>query len=197
MKKYFTSVLSLLVISVLAPGTACSDNKDKAPAAKKTTAAPGTGALPNYRYVDTDSVLAKYNLSKDFEEQMLRMQNDFDSEARKHENSLRNMQSSMQNKMQTNAYTEATYKADQERLAQMGNQADRILGQKQQAIQQATMDAQKVLNDSIQNFINDYNKVHGYDAIFYKAATVYIDPRLDITDEVVEGLNARYNKVKK
>lgn len=37
----------------------------------------------------------------------------------------------------------------------------------------------------------------GYDAILFKAATLYINPALDITNEVVEGLNARYNKVKK
>lgn len=30
-----------------------------------------------------------------------------------------------------------------------------------------------------------------------KAATLYINPALDVTDEVVKGLNERYNKVKK
>ena len=37
---------------------------------------------------------------------------------------------------------------------------------------------------------------HTYDAIFFKNATLYINPNLDITDEIVEGLNARYNKKK-
>jgi outer membrane protein len=64
-------------------------------------------------------------------------------------------------------------------------------------MQQQYMEAQKIVNDSIQKFIEVYNAQHGYDAILLKAATLYIDPALDITDEVVEGLNARYNKVKK
>ena len=34
-----------------------------------------------------------------------------------------------------------------------------------------------------------------YDMILYKAAGVYFNPELDITDEVIKGLNARYNKV--
>ena len=59
------------------------------------------------------------------------------------------------------------------------------------------MQAQKTVNDSIKAFIEDYNKSRGYDAILFKGATLYINPALDITDEVVEGLNARYNKVKK
>ena len=67
----------------------------------------------------------------------------------------------------------------------------------QDNIAQAAAQAQKTINDSINAFIETYNKTRGYDAILFKAATLYINPQLDITDEVVEGLNARYNKVKK
>ena len=53
------------------------------------------------------------------------------------------------------------------------------------------------LNDSIDSYIKDYNAKHGYDAILFKNAGVYFNPALDITNEVIEGLNARYNKVEK
>ncbi len=59
------------------------------------------------------------------------------------------------------------------------------------------MKAQQTVNDSIENYIKEYNASKGYDAIFFKAATLYIDPELDITEEIVTGLNERYNKVKK
>ena len=48
--------------------------------------------------------------------------------------------------------------------------------------------------NSINNFIAEYVKTHAYDAILYRAAGVYFNPALDITKEVVEGLNARYKK---
>ncbi len=51
------------------------------------------------------------------------------------------------------------------------------------------------LTDSIEAFIKDYNRKKGYDAILYKAAGVYFNPALDITNEVIDGLNKRYNKV--
>ena len=54
---------------------------------------------------------------------------------------------------------------------------------------------QKQLQDSINSFVIDYNKEKKYDAILYKAAGVYFNPSLDITNDVIEGLNARYNKV--
>ncbi|MDE7381668.1 MAG: OmpH family outer membrane protein [Muribaculaceae bacterium] len=197
MKRKLTTILPLLIAVVSLTGACSNDKKTPAPAAKKGSAPSEVTALPNYRYVDADTVLAKYNLSKDFEEEMIRMQSNLDNEAKRHETQVRSFQNSMQNKMQNNTYTEASYKADQQHLAQLGSNAEQALGKLQNNMQEHGMKAQKILNDSIQNFIKEYNAAHGYDAIFYKAATLYIDPRLDITDEVVEGLNARYNKVKK
>ncbi len=198
MKHSILSIFSLLLIATATLSASCSDKKTEAPAtAKKTTKAAPDANLPNYRYVDADTVLAKYNLSKDFEEEMIRLQSNIDNEAKRHENQVRSFQATMQNKMQNNAYTEASYKADQQHLAQLGNNAEQALGKLQNSMQEHGVKAQKILNDSIQNFIKEYNVTRGYDAILYKAATLYIDPRLDITDEIVEGLNARYNKVKK
>ena len=51
---------------------------------------------------------------------------------------------------------------------------------------------QRQLQDSIHNFLVDYNASHPYDAILYKDAGVYFNPALDITKEVIEGLNDRY-----
>lgn len=196
MKKNILSILSLLLVATLAI-TSCSDKKD-APAQKVPAAKTAAGTLPNYRYVDADTVLAHYNLSKDFEEEMLRMQSNYDSEAKKHSTQLQSLQNSMQSKLQNNQYaSEDAFKADQQRLANMGNSADQAMGKLQQNMLSTQERSAKVLNDSLQNFIKEYNKAHGYDAIFFKAATLYIDERLDITQEVIEGLNARYNKVKK
>lgn len=198
MKRNVRSVFTLAIISMALIGvSSCGDKKEEVskPAAKTATTAKGT--LPNYRYIDADTVLAHYNLAKDFEEQNLRLQNDLQSEAKRHENSLRSSQNSIQQKLQNNQYTEQTYKQAMQQYQQQEQNAAQALSQKEQAMQKAAMEAQKTLNDSIEKFIAEYNRSHGYDAIFFKGATVYIDPRLDITAEVIEGLNARYNKVKK
>lgn len=178
---------------------ACGDNtKTDAPAAAAPAAKTATEALPNYRYVDIDTVLTKYNLAKDYSEEMLRMQNNMESEVKRHENSIQSLASQIQNKMQNNGYlSEASYKADQEKFNNMQANAQRSVAALQSNFENAAMAGQKNVNDSIVAFINDYNAKKGYDAIFLKNATLYINPALDITNEVVEGLNARYNKVKK
>ena len=160
--------------------------------------AKGVSTLPNYRYVDLDTILSRYNLAKDFNEEMISRQNSMQAEVRQHENSLRNLENNIKNKMQNNGYTsEAAYKADEQQYIQRQNSAQQKLSALQSEMESAAMKAQETLNDSIQKFIKAYNATRHYDAILYKGATLYIDPALDIPDEVVEGLNARYNKVKK
>lgn len=177
-----------------------SDNKGKNTAQKGVTAKNDAkkGSLPNYRYVDIDTVLSRYNLAKDYNEEMTRMQTNMENELKRHENSLQNKAASIQQKMQNNGYaSEANYKADQDAFAKMQNNAQQAAGNLQNKYANEAMKAQQIVQDSIDAFIKDYNASRGYDAIFFKNATLYINPELDITDEVVEGLNARYNKMKK
>ncbi len=176
----------------------CNDSKQDAKPAVKTAKTEKAGNLPNYRYVDLDSVLAKYNLAKDYNEEMMRMQASMESTMKKHETRIQSLANTMQNKMNNNGYlTQESYELDQRSMANMQNEAQKQAATLQNTFDQQVLQAQKNVNDSINAFINDYNKSRGYDAILFKAATLYINPDLDITDEVIEGLNARYNKVKK
>ena len=182
-------------------GASCSSdnaNKDASADAKTATAKTADANLPNYRYVDLDTVLSKYNLAKDYNEEMLRMQTNMESAAKRHENKIQNFAATMQNKMKNNGYlSEASYRQDEQTIGNMQNEAQRNIAALQNNFQNAAAQAQQAVIDSITAFIKDYNKKRGYDAIFQKASTLYINPALDITDEVVEGLNARYNKVAK
>lgn len=190
----------LMLITMIIPVASCSsDNKGKDNA--KTSAAAkkaDNGNLPNYRYVDLDTILSKYYLAKDYNEEMLRMQNNMENEVRRHESSIQSFANTMNNKMQNNGYlSEASYKQDQEKFSNMQANAQKTVANLQNNFQNAAMQAQQTVNDSINAFIKEYNEKRGYDAILFKAATLYINPALDITEEVIEGLNARYNKVKK
>ena len=54
----------------------------------------------------------------------------------------------------------------------------------------------QIMRDSIQSFLRDYNKQKGYNIILSKAGDniLYADPAMDITTDVVNGLNKRYKK---
>lgn len=201
MKKNLLGIGTIaLCLSLAFSSVSCNSNNENADTTVKKTVADNKPKrdLPNFRYVDVDTVLSRYNLAKDYNEEMLRMQNNFESTARQKQSSISSFENQVQQKMQNNGYlSEASLKQDQQKYVNMTNAAQNEMAKMQQNMQNAAMQAQQVLNDSIQAFIKEYNAKKGYDAILYKAATLYIDPALDITDEVVKGLNDRYNKVKK
>ena len=191
-------VASLAILTLCATACGSGDDKKAAPAKQEKTSKTANHILPNYRYVDLDSVLSKYNLAKDFNEEMLRMQNNMASAEKHHTTKIQNFANTMQNKMQNNGYlSEASYRQDEQTLNNLQNEAQKAMASLQTNMQNAALQGQQAVIDSITQFVKEYNKTRGYDAIFQKASTLYIDPELDITDEVVEGLNSRYNKVSK
>ena len=199
MRKFF-SINSLVAVALCAVAFSCGkheNNQENITAKISGMIARADSLLPNYRYVDLDSVLNNYNLAKDYNEEMLRMQSNMQNEVKRHENSLQSLAATMQNKLQNNGYlSEASLQADQQQYADMQNKAQRAVASLQNNFETTALLAQKTVNDSIEAFIQEYNMLKGYDAIFLKAATLYVNPALDITNEVIEGLNARYNKVK-
>ena len=192
-------VAASLALMIAGMVTGCKDSaQPAAPATKPAVAQKATHDLPNYRYVDLDTVLSRYNLAKDYNEEMLRMQTNMESAYKSHQNKIQNFAANMQKKLQNNTYlSESSYKADEQALGSMQNEAQNAMTRLQSQLESSAIKAQQAVNDSIEKFIAEYNKTRGYDAIFVKASTLYINPDLDITNEVVEGLNARYNKVKK
>lgn len=200
MKKAYITLGSILMSALVLTGMAsCSDENDKT-AKPSVTAGSGKSAdqLPNYRYVDVDTIFAKYNLAKDYEEEMLRMQNNATSQMKQKESQMQSFANQVQTKMQNNGYlSQESYQQDEQKMYNLQADYERSAAQLQNNIIAAQNQANKAVADSIKAFIESYNATRGYDAIFNKLSTVYIDPALDITDEVVEGLNARYNKVKK
>ena len=199
MKKHF-SIITLSAICLCISTASCNNEaKQQADSAKAISQmiAHSDSMLPNYRYIDLDSVLSNYNLAKDYNEEMLRMQTNLESEAKRHQNSLQSFAASVENKRANNGYlSEASFNADMQQYNDMQNKAQRAVATLQNNFETAALVAQKTVNDSIEAFIRDYNIEKGYDAIFFKAAALYLNPALDITQEVIEGLNNRYNKVK-
>lgn len=192
--KHFAQLL--LVAACAVALTSCNEKpKDTKPAANMPQAAMEKMTI---RYVDEDSIMNNYNLAKDINEAMLRRQNQFDAAQTQKGNEINKFGTAMQQKLKTNGYlTEDSYKADEAKLQKMQNDAQNYLGNLQQSIQNELMQSQTQLMDSINNFMNEYAKQKGYDMVLRKSATLYIDSKYDVTKEVIDGLNKRYNKVAK
>lgn len=204
MKKTILSVgLGILAIAMLPScGGDSKDSKQSAsknatPAVQKASANPGQ--YPNYRFINTDTIGLQYNLAIDFNEQMVKMQSNLEEEEKKQRNSLQQRANALQTKMQ-NAQTQSemdNLKGEYESIQNASAQAEQKLSQMAADMEKTLTANAKTMQDSLTNFLREFAAQNGYDAILVNSAAPYYDPALDVTSEVVEGLNARYNKVKK
>ncbi len=193
------SILAIATAGMIPTLTSCGGNdsakQTSAPAPVAEKAGDKTPSI-NIRYVDHDSIMAQYNLAKDFQEAYLRALSKVDNARQSKGAELQKFAATIEQKARSNGYlSEASYNADMATLQKRQQEAENYLNSLSRNTENELAQQQLQLNDSIEKFIKEYNATRGYDAILFKAAGLYFNPALDITAEVVAGLNARYNKV--
>lgn len=191
--------LMIVVMALIITMGACNSNKEdskdpKKEAQKKAQPLDPDGKI-TIRYIDEDTVIKNYNLAKDFQEMATRLENEYDQAGRRLSDQITNFENSMKQKYQNNQYNETSYNADMQKLQQMQQNAQNELAKLQESSANQMEQSQKQLNDSIDNFLQEYAAKKHYDVILKKGAGFYMNPNLDITDEVLEQLNKRYTKV--
>lgn len=198
------TITATLLSGALALTVVSCGNKSKeaaeAPASssKVTKTEKNVPASLNIRYIDADSITANYVLAQEFQELSLSTMSKISSTEQARGAEIQRLAASIDQKGRNNGYlSQESYEADMASLAKKQQDAQNVLGSMQRRAQQEMAQRQIELNDSLESFIKDYNKEKGYDAILFKAAGVYFNPALDITDEVIKGLNERYEKGKK
>jgi len=186
---------AMLLAGILSLGlTACGGNEKAATAAPAASAEAGnTAASLNIRYVDGDSISARYQGSIDLQAAHMRAMQRLDQAQQSKAVEIQRFAASIEQKGRSNGYlTQESYNADMAKLQKMQQDAESYLGNLQRKTEVELAQQTTALNDSIDKCVKEFNKKHGYDAILFKNAGIYFNPALDITAEVVEALNNNY-----
>lgn len=171
--------------------SSCSSDKKTADNSAPVAEAHETSI--NIRYVVLDSIYKHYTLAQITTSEAQTMAMQLQSYQNQLASQLQNQANSIQQKAQNNGYlSQASYEADMKQLNNNQNSFQNQYAQREAKASQEMAIKQQALLDSINNFIIVFNKERKYDAILFKDAGLYFNPALDITDEVIEGLNARY-----
>lgn len=199
MNKLAMSASMLLIGAIAFTTVSCGDKTsntaDDRAQAQAAVADDATGATINIRYIDSDSLMANYNMAKDFQEASMRAISKLETARQAKANEIQKFGAQIEQKARSNGYlTEASYNADMQKIQKMQQDAENYLASLSRNTENELAQQQLQLNDSVENFIKIYNKDKGYDAILFKAAGVYFNPALDITKDIIDGLNARYKK---
>ena len=166
-----------------------------------TTSAPVAGATGSSNmkiaFVEIDSLLTKYNFWNDLSEQMLKKEENSRTTLNEKGKKLEAEVREFERKIQNNGYA-SRERAEQEQ-ARLMKQQQELQELQQKLANDLAAENQKnslELRDSINSFLNEYNKTKGYDLIISNTAfdnLLFGNPAYNITNEIVEGLNARYN----
>ena len=186
-----STVIALSFLMVQCGNKQTSSNQS----ANDATEAASFGSKLPIAYINVDSLLSKYNDAKDLNEKMINKQENARASINEKARQLKKEQDDFQRKYQNNAFlsperAQQEYQRLEKKAADLQEYAQRLENEN-------LMEQQKMLmqmNDSINNFIKEYNADKKYEAIFNNASTLYINPEYDITNEVVELLNKRYTK---
>ncbi len=192
MNKTLTAILPALLVLALA---SCSGKQQQDAEAGEQAQAPQEGATLRIAYVETDSLMANYQLCKDYTEignmEAENIKNTLASKQR----ALEQHYSEMQKKYESNGFTsqeelsraQASLQKEQQDLEELSARLSNSFSEQQ-------LKYNEIMRDSIQNFLASYNKTKKYDLILAKAGDnlLYANARFDITEEVLRGLNKRY-----
>ena len=193
-------ICSLVVLIVALPKSESEPEPAKQTAAKVKQNKSLTNGGLKIAYIDTDSVLAKYDMAKDMEESLKayqkQIENEFASKQKKFENDYADY-------MKNGASLTLTQQKDREKeLQRRGNELQQLQPQLMAQLQERQANDNKKLLDAVYAFIKDYNLKHDkFDIIFAKSyissPVLYIDETMDITEEIIKGLNEEYKEYKK
>ena len=146
-------------------------------------------------YVDTDTLIAKYQYAIDLEAQLREYT---DQQKRYGQQQIDAFQADYQNYLQTGSTMTLTQQ--QQKEAELKARAEKMQTLEQDlmakiAEKQATETA-KIMN-AIYAFVREYNVANQqFDIVLTKSASLYANPGMDITNEIVDGLNEEYKTVK-
>ena len=187
-----TKFLSLAVCLLF---VACNGNNATAPQANNdSVTVKGTITVA---YVDMDTLQAQYQYYLDCRQELETTYNGYQATIGKKAAALQNKAAEIQQKLQEGRFvSEAEFNNAQAAFAKQQADVEQLQAKYAQQFAEKELEFNKALEDSIQSFLATYNKEHKYTLILTRAVILNDNPQLDITADVVKGLNERYEKGK-
>lgn len=195
MKKIIAGVIATVILTAL---TSCNNNS--APAAE--TEGEATAVAGSIVYFDLDRVLNEYDMANDLRSVAETKFNSINQEVTRRGNKLEKDSKAFQDKVNKGLMTQSVAEIQYRKLQEQQNSFNQYAAQKQQEIAEEQQVMMNQIADAIKTFIDEYNAEKGYAMILttqgdiLPAPVVTADPSLDITDDLLEGLNAAYVKSK-
>ena len=186
--------------ALLALAASCNQNQTTAPAAAAT--ADSTAVAGSIVFFNMDQVMEGYDMANDlnsvFETKTSGIQAEIDRRGKKLEKDA----TDFQNKVDKGLLTTSVAQAQYQKLQQQQQEYQEYVVRKQQEMAEEQQVMMNQIANAIAEYVQEYNAEHQYDLILTTAGAILStpvvagDPKLDITEDLLAGLNAAYIKTK-
>ena len=150
-------------------------------------------------YVNLDRILMEYDMANDLRSVVETKIQNIQAEVNRRAKKLENDVIDFQNKIDKGLLTRTNAEVQSQKLQQQELEFNNYAAQKEQEVQEEQVVMMNQLGDAIQTFITKYNEEKQYAMILTNsggAPVLVADQALDITDDVLAGLNEEYIKSK-
>ena len=192
------SILALAGVIALAVIDLTKGNTKK-PAPVETEADAQKGAIV---WFNMDRVLAEYDMANDLRSVFETKANSINQEVQRRVNKFQKDANSFQDKLNKGLMTQSTAQVQSQKLQEQQASVENYANQKQQEILEEQQVMLNQISDAINTFITEFNTEKEYAMIIASQGDILPmpvvtgDAALDITDALIEGLNAAYVKEK-
>ena len=191
------SVVSLVAVVVFGVLTLTKGGKNVETVAGEATEM--TASKGDIVYVDLDRILTEYDMANDLRSVVETKVQNIQAEVNRRGKKLENDVIEFQNKIDKGLMTRSVAEVQGQKLQQQEAEFNNYAAQKQQEIQEEQVVMMNQLGDAIQTFLQKYNEQKQFAMILTNsggAPVITADAALDITDDVLAGLNEEYIKSK-
>lgn len=193
-----TVIRTLLMATLGTMFCVSCDNKKTEPIAE-TPVKVATGSNLKIGFVELDSLMSQYKFCKDYTLLLTKRGENIASTLEGKEKAFQQAVANFQRKLQEGAFT--SQEEAENAQAGLRKQEMEYMQLRERLTMQLNKEQQAYTNemrDSIQSFLNEYNKTKGFDYIISKAGDNILLAKKthDITNDVVAGLNKRYKPSK-
>ncbi len=168
-------------------------------AAEPSTAAAQSGAIV---YFNMDRIVSEYDMANDLRSVVETKVNSIDQEVTRRGTKLEKDIKAFQDKINKGLLTQSVAESQSVKLQQQQNSFQTYAAQKQQEIAEEQQVMMNQIADAINSYIAEFNADKKYALILATQGDIISlpvvtgSPELDITDTLLEGLNAAYVKTK-
>lgn len=196
--KQLKVILSIAVAAVIC---ACNATGNTASQAANTAEASTAAAQGSVVYIQLDSLINQYDMFNDLRSELESKAQAIEDDLTKKGRSLESAIKDFQTKIEKGLLTRSQAEEQQQKLAERQQNLQNLGQQKQYELAEEEAVMSRKVMDAINTFLNKYNQEKGYALILSTSAasnTVMVgNPALDITKDVLAGLNDEYIKSKK